>query len=221
MYRCAAKRNCAKTAEGCETRVRRQGSRMDRRAYSSRDDGRRDRRRSRSRSRPRSRRRRERSRSRSSERAPPRSRPEDATGGWGAPPPGWGPPQQAQTGWGAQPPEPAQTGWGAPAAPSQGGWAVSAAPVPVAPAAAPKNAEDVLREFVTKGTCCTEANPRCPISRRCGQSHHFPEATREEDCNDKGWKLKSVKALYCHCLSHTQSGDHYHKVLLFVHGVDC
>ena len=96
------------------------------------------------------------------------------------------------------------------------------APVPVAPAAEPKkNAEDVLREFVTKGTCCTEANPRCPISRRMGLSHHFPEATREEDCNDKGWKLKSVKALYCHCLSHTQSGDHYHKVLLFIHGVDC
>ena len=198
----------ATTAEGCETRVRRQGSRMDRRAYSSRDD-RRDRRR-------------ERSRSRSRERAPPRSRPEDATGGWGAPPPGWGPPQQAQTGWGAQPPEPAQTGWGAPAAPSQGGWAVSAAPVPVAPAAAPKNAEDVLREFVTKGTCCTEANPRCPISRRCGQSHHFPEATREEDCNDKGWKLKSVKALYSHCRSRgVLSGEHYHKVLLFVHCVDC
>ena len=167
-------------------------------------------------------RRRERSRSRSRERAPPRSRPEDATGGWGAPPPGWGPPQQAQTGWGAQPPEPAQTGWGAPAAPSQGGWAVSAAPVPVAPAAAPKNAEDVLREFVTKGTCCTEANPRCPISRRCGQSHHFPEATREEDCNDKGWKLKSVKALYSHCRSRgVLSGEHYHKVVLFVHGVDC
>ena len=98
---------------------------------------------------------------------------------------------------------------------------MSAAPVPVAPAAAPKNAEDVLREFVTKGTCCTEANPRCPISRRCGQSHHFPEATREEDCNDKGWKLKSVKALYCHCRSRSESGEHYHKVVLFVHGVDC
>ena len=186
---------------------------MDRRAYSSRDDRSGKRRRSRSRSRPRSRRRRERSRSRSRERAPPRSRPEDATGGWGAPPPstgGWGPPQQAQT------------GWGAPVAPSQGGWAVSAAPVPVAPAAAPKNAEDVLREFVTKGTCCTEANPRCPISRRCGQSHHFPEATREEDCNDKGWKLKSVKALYSHCRSRgVLSGEHYHKVVLFVHGVDC
>ena len=195
--------------------MRRQFYFMDRRPpyggmSSSRDD--------RSRKRARSR-----SRSRSRGREPPRSRPEDATGGWGAPPPstgGWGaaPPS---TGWGAQPPEPAQTGWGAPAAPSQGGWAVSA-PVPVAPAAEPKkNAEDVLREFVTKGTCCTEANPRCPISRRCGQSHHFPEATREEDCNDKGWKLKSVKALYCHCLSHTQSGDHYHKVLLFIHGVDC
>ena len=192
--------------------MRRQGSRMDRRPYggmsSSRNDRSRKRRRSRSSSRSR-RRRRSRSRPRSREREPPRSRPEDATGGWGAPPPGWGPPQQAQTGWGAPP-----------AAPSQGGWA-SVAPVPVAPAAAPKMAEDVLREFVTKGTCCTEANPRCPISRRCGQSHHFPEATREEDCNDKGWKLKSVKALYCHCLSHTQSGDHYHKVLLFVHGVDC
>jgi hypothetical protein len=208
----------ATTTEGCETRVRRQGSRMDRRPpyggmSSSRDDRSRKRARSRSRSRPRSRRRRERSRSRSREREPPRSRPEDATGGWGAPPPstgGWGPPQQAQT------------GWGAPAAPSQGGWAASAAPVPVAPAAAPKNAEDVLREFVTKGTCCTEANPRCPISRRCGQSHHFPEATREEDCNDKGWKLKSVKALYSHCRSRgVLSGEHYHKVLLFVHGVDC
>ena len=185
---------------------------MDRRAYSSREDRRRDRRSSRPRSRPRSRRRRERSRSRSREREPPRSRPEDATGGWGAPPPGWGrKPQQVPTGWGA-----------APAAPSQGGWAVSAAPVPVAPAAAPKNAEDVLREFVTKGTCCTEANPRCPISRRCGQSHHFPEATREEDCNDKGWKLKSVKALYSHCRSRgVLSGEHYHKVVLFVHGVDC
>ena len=99
---------------------------------------------------------------------------------------------------------------------------MSAAPVPVAPAAAPKMAEDVLREFVTKGTCCTEANPRCPISRRCGQSHHFPEATREEDCNDKGWKLKSVKALYSHCRSRgVLSGEHYHKVVLFVHGVDC
>ena len=158
-------------------------------------------------------RRRERSRSRSRERAPPRSRPEDATGGWGAPPPstgGWGPPQQAQT------------GWGAPAAPSQGGWAASVAPVPVAPAAAPKMAEDVLRDFVLKGNCCTEANPRCPISRRCGQSHQWPEATREEDCNDKGWKLKSVKALYCHCRSRSEElGEHYHKVLLFVHGVDC
>ena len=190
---------------------------MDRRPYggmsSSRDDSSRKRRRSRSSSRSR-RRRRSRSRPRSREREPPRSRPEDATGGWGAPPPstgGWGPPQQAQTGWGAPP-----------AAPSQGGWAASAAPVPVAPAAAPKNAEDVLREFVTKGTCCTEANPRCPISRRCGQSHHFLEATREEDCNDKGWKLKSVKALYSHCRSRgVLSGEHYHKVLLFVHGVDC
>ena len=204
MYRCAAKLIRATTAE---TRVRRQGSRMDRRAHSGvpsyRDDRSRKRRRSRSRSRP-------------------RSLPEDATGGWGAPPPGWGPPQQAQTGWGAQPPEPARTGWGAPAAPSQGGWAASVAPVPVAPAAAPKMAEDVLRDFVLKGNCCTEANPRCPISRRCGQSHQWPEATREEDCNDKGWKLKSVKALYCHCRSRSEElGEHYHKVLLFVHGVDC
>ena len=198
---------------------------MDRRAYSSRDDRSGKRRRSRSRSRPRSRRRRERSRSRSRERAPPRSQPEDATGGWGAPPPstgGWGPPQQAQTGWGAQTPVPAQTGWGAPVAPLQGGWAASAAPVPAAPAAAPtKNAEDVLRNFVLNDNCCNEANPRCPISRRMGRSHQWPEATREEDCNDKGWKLKSVKALYCHCRSRSESGEHYHKVVLFVHGVDC
>ena len=181
--------------------MRRQGSRMDRRAHSSRDDARRDRRRSRSRSRPRSRRRRERSRSRSREREPPRS------GGWGAPPP--------STGWGAPPV--AQQGS------TPGGWAAPPplAPVVARPAAPKKNAEDVLREFVTNGTCCTEANPRCPISRRMGLSHHFPEATREEDCNDKGWKLKSVKALYCHCRSRSESGEHYHKVVLFVHGVDC
>ena len=194
--------------------MRRQGSRMDRRAYSSRDDTRRDRRRERSRSRPRSRRRRERSRSRSRERAPPRS------GGWGPPPTtGWGAPpvaQQGSTGGGWAAPPVAQQGS------TQGGWAASAPLAPVAPAAEPKNnAEDVLRDFVLKGTCCTEANPRCPISRRCGQSHHFPEATREEDCNDKGWKLKSVKALYCHCRSRSESGEHYHKVVLFVHGVDC
>ena len=194
---------------------------MDRRAYSSRDDTRRDRRRERSRSRPRSRRRRERSRSRSREREPPRSRPEDATGGWGAPPPGWGPPQQAQTGWGAPPVAQGST---------QGGWATSAPPAPVAPAAAPKKeVEQVLREWVLDGKkCCNEADSMCPLSRRFRQGTLLRaeavgdddgrEAMIEADCKAKD--LKTVHSLYCHCRSKKQSGCHYHAVVLFARCVD-
>ena len=207
---------------------------MDRRPYggmsSSRNDRSRKRRRSRSSSRSR-RRRRSRSRPRSREREPPRSRPEDATGGWGAPPPGWGPPQQAQTGWGAQPPEPAQTGWGAPAAPSQGGWAASPPPLaPVArPAAPKKKAEDVLREWVLDGKkCCNEADSMCPLSRRfrggtllraeAVGDDDGREAMIEADCKAKD--LKTVHSLYCHCRSKKQSGCHYHAVVLFARCVD-
>ena len=168
---------------------------MDRRAYSSRDDTRRDRRR-------------ERSRSRSRERAPPRSRPEDATGGWGAPPP--------STGWGA--PLVAQQG-------TQGGWATSAPPAPVAPAAAPKKeVEQVLREWVLDGKkCCNEADSMCPISRRfrlgtllraeAVGDDDGREAMIEADCKAKD--LKTVHSLYCHCRSKKQSGCHYHAVVLF------
>ena len=189
----------ATTTEGCETRVRRQGSRMDRRPYggmsSSRDDRSRKRARSRSRSRPRSRRRRERSRSRSREREPPRS------GGWGAPPPG--------------------SGWGAPPV------AASAPLAPVAPPAEPKKkAEDVLREWVLDGKCCNEGDPMCPMSRRfrggtllraeaVGDDR---EAMIEADCKAKD--LKTVHSLYCHCRSKKQSGCHYHAVVLFARGVD-
>ena len=194
---------------------------MDRRAYSSRDDTRRDRRRERSRSRPRSRRRRERSRSRCREREPPRSRPEDATGGWGAPPPGWGPPQQAQTGWGAPPVAQGST---------QGGWATSAPPAPVAPAAAPqKEVEQVLRAWVLDGKkCCNEADSMCPLSRRFRQGTLLRaeavgdddgrEAMIEADCKAKD--LKTVHSLYCHCRSKKQSGCHYHAVVLFARCVD-
>ena len=177
---------------------------MDRRAYSSRDDDRRRDRRSRSRSRPRSRsrRRRERSRSRSREREPPRSRPEDATGGWGAPP--------------------RSSGWGAPPV------AASAPLAPVAPPAEPKKkAEDVLREWVLDGKkCCNEADTMCPLSRRfrggtllraeaVGDDR---EAMIEADCKAKD--LKTVHSLYCHCRSKKQSGCHYHAVVLFARGVD-
>ena len=204
--------------------MRRQGSRMDRRPYggmsSSRNDRSRKRRRSRSSSRSR-RRRRSRSRPRSREREPPRSRPEDATGGWGAPPPGWGPPQQAQT------------GWGAPAAPSQGGWAASPPPLaPVArPAAPKKKVEQVVREWVRDDKCCNAADPRCPLSNRCHLSPQIrakavgdDEGLRElldADCKKKGGNLTTVKALYDHCGSIGQSGDHLHTVVRFARGVDC
>ena len=205
--------------------MRRQGSRMDRRPYggmsSSREDRSRKRRRSRSSSRSR-RRRRSRSRPRSREREPPRSRPEDATGGWGAPPPGWGPPQQAQTGWGAPP-----------AAPSQGGWAASPPPLaPVArPAAPKKKVEQVVREWVRDDKCCNAADPRCPLSNRCHLSPQIrakavgdDEGLRElilADCKKKGGNLTTVKALYDHCGSIGQSGDHLHTVVRFARGVDC
>ena len=205
--------------------MRRQGSRMDRRPYggmsSSREDRSRKRRRSRSSSRSR-RRRRSRSRPRSREREPPRSRPEDATGGWGAPPPGWGPPQQAQTGWGAPP-----------AAPSQGGWAASPPPLaPVArPAAPKKKVEQVVREWVRDDKCCNAADPRCPLSNRCHLSPQIrAEAVGDDkglqeligaDCKKKGGNLTTVKALYDHCGSIGQSGDHLHTVVRFARGVDC
>ena len=175
---------------------------MDRRAYSSRDDTRRDRRR-------------ERSRSRSRERAPPRSRPEDATGGWGAPPP--------STGWGAPPV--AQQGS------TQGGWAASAplAPVVARPAAPKKKAEDVLREWVLDGKkCCNEADSMCPLSNRFRLGTLLrAEAVGDDDgreamieANCKAKDLKSVYALYCHCRSKKQSGCHYHAVVLFARCVD-
>ena len=192
--------------------MRRQGSRMDRRAYggmsSSRDDRPRKRRRSRSSSRSR-RRQRSRSRPRSREREPPRSRPEDATGGWGAPPPNTG-------------------GWGAPPPSTQGGWAAPPPLAPVAPPAAPKKlVEQVLREWVLDGKkCCNEADSMCPLSRRfrggtllraeaVGDDR---EAMIEADCKAKD--LKTVHSLYCHCRSKRQSGCHYHAVVLFARGVD-
>ena len=189
--------------------MRRQGSRMDRRADSSRDDARRDRRRSRSRSRPRSRRRRERSRSRSREREPPRS------GGWGAPPP--------RTGWGAPPVEQGST---------QGGWAAPPPLAPVAPPAAPKKkVEQVLHEWVRDDKCCNAADPRCPLSNRCHLSPQIrAEAVGDDkglreligaDCKKKGGNLTTVKALYDHCGSIGQSGDHLHTVVRFARGVDC
>ena len=201
---------------------------MDRRAHSGvpsyRDDRSRKRRRSRSRSRPRSRRRRSRSRSSGRERAPPRSRPEDATGGWGAPPPstgGWGPPQQAKTGWGAPPVAQGST---------QGGWATSAPPAPVAPAAAPeKKVEQVLREWVLDGKkCCNEADSMCPLSNRFRLGTLLrAEAVGDDDgreamieANCKAKDLNSVYSLYCHCRSHTKSGCHHHAVVLFARGVD-
>ena len=181
---------------------------MDRRAYSSRDD-RRDRRR-------------ERSRSRSRERAPPRSRPEDATGGWGAPPPstgGWGPPPS--TGWGAPP-----VAQGS----AQGGWATSAPPAPVAPAAAPKKkVEQVLRAWVLDGKkCCNEADSMCPLSNRFRLGTLLrAEAVGDDDgreamieANCKAKNLNSVYALYCHCRSHKKSGCHHHAIVLFARGVD-
>ena len=184
---------------------------MDRRAYSSRDDDRRrDRRRSRSRSRPRSRRRRERSRSRSREREPPRS------GGWGAPPP--------STGWGAPPV--AQQG-------TQGGWAAPPplAPVVARPAAPKKKVEQVMREWVRDDKCCNAADPRCPLSNRCHLSPQIrAEAVGDDkglreligaDCKKKGGNLTTVKALYDHCGSIGQSGDHLHTVVRFARGVDC
>ena len=192
---------------------------------SSRDDRSRKRARSRSRSRPRSRRRRERSRSRSRGREPPRSRPEDATGGWGAPPPGWGQPPQAQTGWGAPPV--AQQGS------TQGGWAAPPplAPVVARPAAPKKKVEQVLLEWVRDDKCCNAADPRCPLSNRCHLSPQIrakavgdDEGLRElldADCKKKGGNLTTVKALYDHCGSIGQSGDHLHTVVRFARGVDC
>ena len=182
---------------------------MDRRASayggSSRDDRSRKRRRSRSRSR---------SRSSSREREPPRSRPEDATGGWGAPPP--------STGWGAPPVAQRST---------QGGWATSAPPAPVAPAAAPeKKVEQVLREWVLDGKkCCNEADSMCPLSRRFRSGTLLrAEAVGDDDgreamieANCKAKDLKSVYALYCHCRSNKQSGCPFHAVVLFARGVDC
>ena len=159
-------------------------------------------------------RRRERSRSRSRERAPPRSRPEDATGGWGAPPP--------STGWGAPPVAQGST---------QGGWAASAplAPVVARPAAPKKKAEDVLREWVLDGKkCCNEADSMCPLSRRFrGGTLLRAEAVGDEDGREamieadcKAKDLKTVHSLYCHCRSKKQSGCHYHAVVLFARGVD-
>ena len=190
---------------------------MDRRAHSGvpsyRDDRSRKRRRSRSRSRPRSRRRRSRSRSSGRERAPPRSRPEDATGGWGAPPP--------STGWAAPP-----VAQGS----AQGGWATSAPPAPVAPAAAPeKKVEQVLREWVLDGKrCCNEADSMCPLSNRFRLGTLLrAEAVGDDDgreamieANCKAKDLKSVYALYCHCRSNKQSGCPFHAVVLFARGVD-
>ena len=203
----------ATTTEGCETRVRRQGSRMDRRPYGGMSSSRDDRSRKRARSR---------SRSRSRGREPPRSRPEDATGGWGAPPPGWGQPPQAQTGWGAPPVAQGST---------QGGWAAPPplAPVVARPAAPKKKAEDVLREWVLDGKkCCNEADSMCPLSRRfrggtllraeAVGDEPGREAMIEADCKAKD--LKTVHSLYCHCRSKKQSGCHYHAVVLFARGVD-
>ena len=188
---------------------------MDRRAYSSRDDRSGKRRRSRSRSRPRSRRRRERSRSRSRERAPPRSRPEDATGGWGAPPP--------STDWGAPPV--------APQGNTQGGWAASAplAPIVARPAAPKKKVEQVLRDWVLDGKkCCNEADSMCPLSNRFRLGTLLrAEAVGDDDgreamieANCKAKNLNSVYALYCHCRSNKQSGCPFHAVVLFARGVD-
>ena len=205
----------ATTTEGCETRVRRQGSRMDRRPYGGMSSSRDDRSRKRARSR---------SRSRSRGREPPRSRPEDATGGWGAPPPGWGQPPQAQTGWGAPPVAQGST---------QGGWAAPPplAPVVARPAAPKKKVEQVLLEWVRDDKCCNAADPRCPLSNRCHLSPQIraeavgdDEGLREligADCKKKGGNLTTVKALYDHCGSIGQSGDHLHTVVRFARGVDC
>ena len=186
---------------------------MDRRAYggSARDD--RPRKRARSRS-----------RSRSRGREPPRSRPEDATGGWGAPPPSTG-------GWGAPPPS---TGWGAPPVAqgsTQGGWATSAplAPVVARPAAPEKEVEQVLREWVLDGKkCCNEADSMCPLSNRFRLGTLLrAEAVGDDDgreamieANCKAKDLNSVYSLYCHCRSKWKSGCHHHAVVLFARGVD-
>ena len=212
---------------------------MDRRARSGvpsyRDDRSRKRRRSRSRSRPRSRRRRSRSRSSGRERAPPRSRPEDATGGWGAPPPstgGWGAPPPSTGGWG--PPQQAQTGWGAPPVAqgsTQGGWATSAplAPVVARPAAPEKKVEQVLRAWVLDGKrCCNEADSMCPLSNRFRLGTLLrAEAVGDDDgreamieANCKAKDLNSVYSLYCHCRSKKKSGCPFHAVVLFARGVD-
>ena len=171
--------------------------------------------RARSRPRPRSRRRRERSRSRSRERAPRHH--EDATSGWGAPPP--------STGWGAPPV--AQQGT------TQGGWAAPPplAPVVARPAAPKKKVEQVVREWVRDDKCCNAADPRCPLSNRCHLSPQIrakavgdDEGLRElldADCKKKGGNLTTVKALYDHCGSIGQSGDHLHTVVRFARGVDC
>ena len=190
---------------------------MDRRPYGGMSSSREDRSRKRARSRSRS-------RSRSRGREPPRSRPEDATGGWGAPPPGWGQPPQAQTGWGAPPVAQGST---------QGGWAASAplAPVVARPAAPKKKVEQVVREWVRDDKCCNAADPRCPLSNRCHLSPQIrakavgdDEGLREligADCKKKGGNLTTVKALYDHCGSIGQSGDHLHTVVRFARGVDC
>ena len=193
--------------------MRRQFYFMDRRPpYGGMSSSREDRSRKRARSR---------SRSRSREREPPRSRPEDATGGWGAPPPGWGQPPQAQTGWGAPPVAQGST---------QGGWATSAPPAPVAPAAAPKKkVEQVLRAWVLDGKkCCNEADSMCPLSNRFRLGTLLrAEAVGDDDgreamieANCKAKNLNSVYALYCHCRSNKQSGCPFHAIVLFARGVD-
>ena len=99
------------------------------------------------------------------------------------------------------------------------------------PAAPKKKVEQVVREWVRDDKCCNAADPRCPLSNRCHLSPQIrAEAVDDDeglqeligaDCKKKGGNLTTVKALYDHCGSIGQSGDHLHTVVRFARGVDC
>ena len=94
-----------------------------------------------------------------------------------------------------------------------------------------KKVEQVMREWVRDDKCCNAADPRCPLSNRCHLSPQIrAEAVGDDvglqeligaDCKKKGGNLTTVKALYDHCGSIGQSGDHLHTVVRFARGVDC
>ena len=185
----------ATTAEACETRVRRQGSRMDRRAYSSRDDTRRDRRR-------------ERSRSRSRERAPPRS------GGWGPPPTtGWGAPPVAQQGS-------TQGGWAAPPplAPVVARPAAPEKKVEQVLRAWVLDGKKCCNEADSMCPLSNRFRLGTLLRAEAVGDDDGREAMIEANCKAKD--LNSVYSLYCHCRSKKKSGCHHHAVVLFARGVD-